>query len=110
MCLSSLIPLPQHRMPLAVLRDSFGGRRFGCEGLASASASNLVRGIVWRCASVGPGLSNRVETRLCSRLVTAVRRPVGQRCGGAPFAELQLQHVFAGGGGLALRVCLVFSR
>ena len=110
MCLSSLIPLPQHRVPLAVFRDSFSGRRFGCEGLAGASASNLVCGRGWRCASFGPGLSDRVEARLDSRLVTAVRRPVGQRCGGAFFAELQLQHVFAGGGGLALRVCLVFSR
>ena len=53
-------PFPQHRMPLAVLRGSFGGRRLGCEGLVRAWASHFSCAIVWRSAgrrTVNSGLA-----------------------------------------------------
>ena len=89
-------------------------QRFGAggEGAAATSHDTLPGGAVRGCVSaLEPSVSDAVALSRGGRgIAFAERGPVGQRCGGAFFAELQFRHVFAGVARLALGVRLVLSR
>ena len=60
-------PFPQHRMPLAVLRGSFGGRRFGCEGLVRAWASHFSCAIVCVLRVGAPSIQGWLRCQFAGR-------------------------------------------
>ena len=82
------------------------------EGATATSQDTLPGGAVRGCVSaLEPSVSDAVALSRGERgIAFAERGPVGQRCGGAFFAELQFRHVCAGVARLALGARLVPSR